>query len=74
MHDQVVHVTERTGTLSRSRLELVPSGIDGVLGVGEPSNNLVERTGPERPAAHEARSPHGWTTDRTQGHVVFGVS
>jgi hypothetical protein len=33
-----------------------PRGYErGHIPVTEPSNNLVERTGPERPAAHEER-------------------
>jgi hypothetical protein len=38
-------------------------------GAEGPSNNLVERTGPERPTAHEARSPHGKRWGR--GTIVY---
>ena len=36
-------------------------------GAEEPSNNLVERPGPERPAAHEERS----TADATTSMAAF---
>jgi hypothetical protein len=45
VHNQVADVVDHAGTLSRSALELLLSRIEAALGVEEPSNNLVERTG-----------------------------
>jgi hypothetical protein len=47
-----IQFSERAGAAT-------PGGDErGHVPVKEPSNNLVERTGPERPAAHEERSPN----------------